>query len=128
MFEKAVLSLSLQLHLAQAWQATCMASACHTCIAAAQQLTGQATLYDPHSKGDHLLGLQAVHQALWDAAISLYHKTSRDEASMWRAWQWMHLKGLSWAPSDPACYVSIAHAVTAQGNPQEGESLCHPLC
>lgn len=61
-------------------------------------------------------------EALWDAAVAVYHNTGRDEA-MCQAWQWMQLQGLSWAPSDPACYVSIAHAVTAQGDPREGAPL-----
>ncbi|KAL3141226.1 hypothetical protein ABBQ38_003567 [Trebouxia sp. C0009 RCD-2024] len=65
----------------------------------------------------------AVPQALWDAAMSVYHSTGRDEASMCRAWDWMQLKGLSWAPSDPACYVSVAHAVTAQGDPRQGAHM-----
>ncbi|KAL3162334.1 hypothetical protein ABBQ32_010017 [Trebouxia sp. C0010 RCD-2024] len=96
---------------------------------ATASLLTEALLQEPHPLEiahmfeERTAASLAVHQALWDAAISLYHKTSRDEASMWRAWQWMHLKGLSWAPSDPACYVSIAHAVTAQGNPQEGANM-----
>ncbi|KAL3141229.1 hypothetical protein ABBQ38_003570 [Trebouxia sp. C0009 RCD-2024] len=65
----------------------------------------------------------AASLALWDAAMSVYHSTGRDEASMCRAWDWMQLKGLSWAPSDAACYVSIAHAVTAQGDSRQGAHM-----
>ena len=39
----------------------------------------------------------------------------------------MQLKGLSWAPTDPACYVSIAHAVTVQGDPRQGACLTPAL-
>ncbi|KAL3147632.1 hypothetical protein ABBQ38_014682 [Trebouxia sp. C0009 RCD-2024] len=96
---------------------------------ATASLLTEALLQHPHQPEiahmfeDRTAASLAVPQALWDAAISVYHKTSRDDASMWRAWQWMQLKGLSWAPSDPASYVSIAHAVTAQGDPQQGANM-----
>ena len=37
----------------------------------------------------------------------------------------MERQGVPWAPSDPVCYVAIAHAITAQGYPREGELLLH---
>ena len=44
-----------------------------------------------------------------------------------QAWHWMHQQQQEgpWAPSDPACYISIAHALTAQGHPLEGEPVMH---
>lgn len=64
-----------------------------------------------------------VPEALWDAAIAVNNNTSRDEERMCQAWRWMELQGLSWAPSDPVCYVAIVHAITAHGDPWEGEEF-----
>ena len=66
-----------------------------------------------------------VPKALWDAAMAEYHKSIRDEERMCQAWRWMERQGFSWAPSDPVCYVAIAHAITAQGRHCEGEPLAH---
>lgn len=66
--------------------------------------------------------MQEVPQALWDAVCTAYQH-SGDEGGLSQAWHWMQQQqqGGAWAPSDPACYISTAHALTAQGHPLEGE-------
>ncbi|KAL3161697.1 hypothetical protein ABBQ38_008796 [Trebouxia sp. C0009 RCD-2024] len=70
-----------------------------------------------------LVVVQEVPQALWEAACTAYQH-SEDQGGLSQAWHWMlQQQGGPWAPSDPACYISVAHAVTAQGLPLEGARM-----
>ncbi|KAL3161547.1 hypothetical protein ABBQ32_010414 [Trebouxia sp. C0010 RCD-2024] len=78
-------------------------------------LLGKDRLPDAHKE---------VPQALWDAVCTAYQH-SGDEGGLSQAWHWMQQQqqGGAWAPSDPACYISTAHALTAQGHPLEGARM-----
>ncbi|KAL3161708.1 hypothetical protein ABBQ38_008807 [Trebouxia sp. C0009 RCD-2024] len=58
-----------------------------------------------------------------DAACTAYQHNG-DEVGLSQAWHWMQQQqGGPWAPSHPACYISIAHALTTQGHPLEGARM-----
>ena len=67
------------------------------------------------------LALQGMTKELWDSALTAYHSLHSPEG-LYKAWSWAHGREAGWKPSDPACYIATALAVTQlHSQPKEGQ-------